>query len=284
MEIARVEHYDDRFYKITRNNRVDYYPSVTTKLGIIAKPFLASWRGDIGNREANLRMFEASERGTRIHSAWERLCKNGMVVFNDRRKPIYTKEDIERFEKEFEGNVDVIRYQDEMVDLCKLKEFISVFKLVIESSEFTVFSDTYREAGTIDNTFLIQGGDYYVNSKKPIRIRGGRYIGDLKTGSMIDDNAYMQTASYANAYEEMGLGKVDGTIILHTGSKSRMGIKGFSVEVREKDEMDQDFKDFRNASALWERKNKDLKPELFEFPSILTLKEVNKNGKSNTVK
>lgn len=93
--IDRVSWYDDRFYKITTREQPEgltcfeapnglfhvYLPSTTTKHGIINKPFLAKWRGDIGNELADKKMHESQDRGTRIHYALEVLFNGGTVEF-----------------------------------------------------------------------------------------------------------------------------------------------------------------------------------------------------------
>jgi len=273
-EVKMVEWFNDHWYKITKDGKSDYYPSVTTKLGIVAKPFLAKWRGDIGNREADMRLFEAQERGTRIHAAWEILTLGGLVVFNPPKRPLFIPEQIEEYKKKYNGLVEVVKYQEEMLQLSKLQKFLEIVKPLIQSSELTVYSDSNRDAGTVDNVMDIKSGEYPVNGKIPLRIPspGGRYIVDLKTGNSLDDNAFMQTAAYARCYEEMGLGTISGTLILHTGSSLKTGIAGLGVHLRTIDQVNQDYKDFRNVSSLWERKHKDDKPDTFEIPALITLK------------
>lgn len=277
VEVKTVEWFDDRYYKIIDGKLTDYYPSVTTKLGIVAKPFLAKWRGEIGNREADMRLFEAQERGTRIHAAWETLTLGGLVVFNPPKKPLFIPEQIEEYKKQFNGLVEVIKYQDEQLQISKLKKFLEIVQPKIQSSELTVYSTSNREAGTVDNVMDIKAGEYLVNGRTPLRIPGpgGRYIVDLKTGSTIDDNAFMQTAAYARCYEEMGLGTISGTLILHTGSSIKTGIAGLGVHLRTINEVNEDYKDFRHVSAMWERKHKDDKPETFEIPALITMKGEN---------
>lgn len=272
-EITTVEWFDDRWYKIAKKlGTFDFYPSVTTKLGIVAKDFLAKWRGDIGNREADLRLFEAQQRGTRIHSGWETICKGGAVVFNPPMRPNFTATDLEELSRKHTF-IEVVRYQDEMYQLTKLQRFLEVVKPKIIASELVIYSDQYREAGTIDNVFEIEAGEYLVSGRTPVVLQGGVYVGDLKTGSVFDDNAYMQMAAYANAYEELTSVRPVGTIGIHTGGKTKTGIPGLSVYARNRAEVDQDFKDFRSVSAIWERKHKDDRPEQFELPTVITMKK-----------
>lgn len=272
-EISTVEWFDDRWYKISKKlGTFDFYPSVTTILGIVDKPFLQRWRGDVGNREADLRVFEAQQRGSRIHSGWETMTKGGAVVFNPPMRPNFTATDLEELSRKHTF-IEVIKYQDEMYQLLKLQKFLDAVKPKIIASELVIYSDTYREAGTIDNVFEIEAGEYYISGRTPVVLQGGVYIGDLKTGSMFDDNAYMQMAAYANAYEELTSVRPVGTIGIHTGSKNKTGIPGLGVFPRNRAEVDQDFKDFRHAAELWKRKHKDDRPETFELPTVLTMKK-----------
>lgn len=277
VEVKMIEWFDSRFYKIKYQKEdveiCDYFASVTTKLGIISKPFLAHWRGSVGNREADLRSFEASERGVRIHSAWYSLTTGGAVLYNPFQNPNYSKEEIEKLQEEYLGNVSVVQYQDEMYDVFKLKRWLEIVKPKIILSEKTVYSLKNKDAGTLDNLMEIEEGKYLVSGKEPIHIPGGIYVVDLKSGKEVDENANMQTACYADCVEEMEIAKIEGTLILHTGSKVRNGIEGLSTILRNKDEMRQDYSDYRLASALWERKNADARPRVFEFPSLLTMKE-----------
>lgn len=275
-EIKQVEWFDDRYYKVNVSETdvpvYEYFSSATTKLNVVAKPWLARWKGDVGNREADLRMFEAGERGTRIHHAWYTLTTGGVVIFNPWQRPNYNQKEIEEMTDKAMGNLAVMQYQDEMWDVLKLKNWVDAVKPKIVGSELTVCSKICKDAGTLDNLMEIEEGDYEVNGAKAIHIPKGLYVVDLKTGSL-DEDAFMQLACYANCVNEMKLSEqlVSGTIILHTGSAVKKGIEGLSTVYHDQSELDKDFQDFRHAAALWERKNANAKPKIFEFPSLLVL-------------
>jgi len=285
IEIKMIQWFDDHFYKITYTvdgfEMTDYFPSATTKLGVVAKPFLAKWRGDIGNREADLRMFEASERGVRLHHAWYVLTTGGAVVYNPFQRPNYNEYELEKIMADNFGNVAVIRYQDEMYELYKLQRWLQVVNPTIIASEMIVYSIPNRDAGTTDNVMSIKEGEYMINGAKPLKLPGGVYIVDLKTGNVVDDDAFMQTACYAKCYQEMVKTEIVGTLILHTGSKVRSAIEGLSTLYRSKEQMEQDYQDYRLAAALWERKNGDSKPKVFEFPSLLNFRKDESNDKDS---
>jgi len=274
-EIKMIEWFDDHFYKISFDKESGkdsiYIPSVTTKLGIINKPFLARWRGDIGNREADLRVSEASERGIRIHNGWYVMTTAGVILYQPIGKENYSPEDVRSFTDTNGGNISIIRNQDEMFDLWKLQKWVGLVKPKFISSELPVYSLQNLDAGTLDNLVYLEAGEYAVNGSKPLKLPAGLYVIDLKSGKGVDDTAFMQTACYANCVKEMGLGECIGTLILHTQAQTRSAIEGLATLYRNKEQMDQDYQDYRLASALWERKNRDMKPRIFEFPTMLKI-------------
>lgn len=271
MQIKQIEWFDNRFYKVELHGQpTRFIPSVTTKLGIIDKPFLSKWRGDIGNREADMRVFEAAERGTRIHHAYDVLQKGGVIIYNPWNRPTYTKEEIQELEKN-NTLYSIVKYQDEMLQVYKLHQFIEIVKPKILLTEMTVVNLDENDAGTVDAVYEIKEGNYLVDGSKPLFIPGGIYVADLKTGKTVDKSAYRQTAAYLQAIKKMKLYEPIGTMILHTASKNRSGIEGFGVEIRNEKEALNDYKEYRLISDLWEIEHKDDYPKLIEFPSILKI-------------
>jgi hypothetical protein len=143
-------------------------------------------------------------------------------------------------------------------------------------AEKIVYDLENKDAGTADLGLFIKEGTYNVNGSRGLFIPGGSYICDLKTGSMVSDEAYLQTAVYLKCAEKMGLGRYAGTIILHTSSKNKSGIEGLSTLIRSGTDIDVDYKAYRLSAELWEWKNKDPEPRVFQFPSVITLKGENK--------
>lgn len=262
-EVKLIQYFDEHWYRrVLDNGEVKFYPSVTTKLGIVAKYGLDRWRGDIGNREADIRVGEAQNRGSRIHRAWQVYQNEQSVGFwrwqVDEEKP---KADF------------ILQDQGEYLDFLKLHSFTEIVKPKFLASEFILYSDKFGEAGTCDNIFGINEGTYMINGSKPLHLEAGIYIGDLKSGKEVYDEAFMQVASYIAMYGEMGLdkiwGAIKGALILHTNAKTRAGIVGFGVDVRTIEELREDFQDFRAVSKVWERKNKNASPKDFMFPQVI---------------
>ena len=271
VKIKMIEYFNQHWYKVELEDKtVKYFASVTSKLGIVNKPFLAKWRGDVGNREADMRMFEAAERGSRIHAAFDILQRGGVIIYQPWQNPAYTPEQLEEIKKE-NGLWAVVQYQDEFAELLKLKKFLDILKPKILMTESTVYSLKNEDAGTVDAVYQIEEGDYMINGMKPVHLKSGVYIADLKTGNVVDKNAYRQTACYAYCLKEMGLHDPIGTLIIHTGSSNRGGIRGLSTKVRTSEQMASDYREYRLASDLWLADHEDEQPETFEFPSLIKM-------------
>lgn len=272
-DIQLIEWESAHYYKVEVDGVVHYLPSVTTKLGIIDKGQLNRWRGDIGNREADLRMQEKADRGTRIHMAYETFLKGGTVIYDPWKRSQYTPEQVEEIKKQSKFFF-ALRNQDEMYDLYKLQRQFQLLRPRILAVEARVFDLENRDAGTIDNVMEIEGGAYAVSGSKPLILEPGIYINDLKTGSFLDDNVWLQLAPYGKMFEQQSGMAIAGALVTHTGAKTRSGIKGLQTLFRSREELlGRDYADYRHASSLWERKHKDEQPETFTFPSLIKIQQ-----------
>jgi len=275
VEIKQVSYFDEHWYKIfLDDDKEDFYPSTTTKLSVIDKPGLLRWYSSLGEREARKRMNEAADRGSRIHHAAQTMAQGGCVVFNDLKHPVYDGEEMFNLKKKYH-DLYVLEHQDEMLDVWKIKQFFSIVKPIILGCETIVYTTKYREAGTIDLVIKLKEDGVFegINGKDKLELSKGIWICDYKTGNIYDE-ARMQLASYGYMLTERHEDtKKDfqGALILHTGSKTRTGIPGFSAVKITKEELAEDWKDYRHTAAMWERKNKNAMPRMLDFPSLLTL-------------
>lgn len=270
-DVVLIEWFNQHWYKVTEGGQVRYLPSVTTKIGIIDKPQLARWRGDLGNREADLRMYDAATRGTRLHWAYATALKGGAVVYDPWQKPVYTDEGIAALKTEHR-ELAILRTQEEMWTISKLAEQFKRLHPQVLGVEETVWDVNANDAGTIDSIFNIEEGDYFISGRTPVHLGPGIYINDLKTGNFVDDNVWLQLAPYAVMYEKLHDVQVAGGLVTHTGASLKTGIAGLRTMVRSREELLKDYEDYRHAAKLWERTHKDARPETFEFPSVITLK------------
>lgn len=275
-----IEFFNSHYYKVSLpGGGVRYIPSVTTKLGIIDKPALTKWVGDIGWREANLRKYEAGQRGTRIHWAYSvMLSEGGAVVYDPWQKPVYTEEGMAELKKRFK-NVAILRTQEEMWDICKLAEQFKRLKPTVLGIEEMVYNLEENIAGSIDHIFSVEEGNYSIAGAKPLYLPGGIYIGDLKTGHYVDDNVFRQLAPYALCWEKKHGAQVAGALVTHTGSSIKTGVPGLKTIYRPRDVLfAKDLSAYKHAAALWDAEHEGEEPQTFEFPSLiqLNLKEPNR--------
>lgn len=110
-----------RYYEI--NGKL--YTSVTTALSVIRKPFLETWRGNLGNEEADRIRDEAADLGSQIHEWCHEIVKGG---------PIYCHPLVVAFSEWFNATV---------------KEVVL--------AEKPVWSDRYRYAGRPDLVAILKG-------------------------------------------------------------------------------------------------------------------------------
>lgn len=271
--VVMCDWFDAHWYRITKNGQDNYIASVTTKLSVERISPLEKWRGEIGNREADLKMYEAQNRGKRIHYAMEVFLKGGVILYNPWSRPTYTEEDIKKMNAEANGMVVVLREQDEMLDVWKLQQFFEIVNPKILHSEKIVYSIEKDIAGTLDIAMEIEKGSYPVNGSKPLVIpKTMTVVADLKTGKVVEDKVWRQLAPYCYAYEEMGLGKPLGAMVLHTGATTRGGIAGLSVKFATKEELPPYLDDYFHLAAIWKRNNENAGPKIFSFPTKIQRK------------
>jgi hypothetical protein len=254
-ELETIQWFDDKFYKrLFPNGKIDYYRSSTTVLGIIEKPFLRQWYGDLGTELAQYRSKLAKERGSLIHQGIYDLLQ-GKGQSGDAWK------------------------QEDYYQLWNFTEFWNSLNPTLLGNELQVFSDKHRVAGTLDLLTTINKSNFnleYLEKQYGKRyleqfedFENGIYVGDVKTGNM--DWAYhLQTASYAMmAIEQEFIKSEDfkGTYIIQTRADNKLGWK---LHIRNKTEAQEDLKGFMSALFLANMKGEE-KPKIFEMPNKIKL-------------
>lgn len=248
----QVDWFDQHYYKVG----TEFYPSVTTVLNAAPKWFLANWRGDVGNAEADRIMRDAQRHGSNVHRYLNHLLKGGAIVYQG---------------DAFGSEVIVCHDQNEYLHLLKVVEFLNIVKPRVLMSEEIFWSDEHGFAGTMDLLLDIDGGEYAVNGAKPLPLEEGVYIADLKTGKSVSNEAFWQTAAYAQALKEQTGLDVKGTLILHTQSTNQRGIEGFGVKMRNEEEVKLDFDNFLKVFEVWKISPNPSKPKIFQMPKAIKL-------------
>lgn len=259
-KLGKIEYFDDRFYKlisisaattkfIKEKHGIDasknpiYLPSSTTLLGLIVRPYLLGWYGDVGTDTAKYRSEKAKQLGSHIHELAKTLFEGGKLLASDFK-------------------------QEAWVQVYRIQQWFESFKPEIVWTEHTVYSLEHFYAGTLDLCIELKGGKYDTGYDKPIELPQGKYILDLKTGKSIDRLYYYQLASYKVAHEEMTGDKIVGTLILHTQADTK---RGWKIIYRNIKEIETDFEMFTSIARVWKVENKDLTPKVFELPGEIQL-------------
>ena len=184
----------------------------------------------------------------------------------------YTKQQEDELREKYGDKFVILRRQEEMLNVWKFKRWMEIVKPEILATEKILCDHEWKEAGTADLILKIKEGLYPVNGAKPLKIPGGIYITDHKTGKSPGDDSGLQLAPYLVMFEkETGL-TLAGGIILHYQAMTKAGIPGLATLLTGREELMEDYKDFRHVAALWERKNRNAAPRLLEFPSLISLK------------
>ncbi len=255
--ISKVDSSSGRFYSIPSTSEKIFYPSVTTILKTYFQSYLARWRGELGNQEADRLFIEAGEKGTLVHELFSDLV-NGLTL---------------HYKTTYDNSIPNKIIHDDyiFVQLYKLQQFFEIVKPKIILNEAMLYSNKYKYAGTLDLLLKVEGGTFLINGRNPVTIKSGIYLADIKTANNIFPNYHWQTAAYAKATIERKLVRsITGTMILHTKSKVKNGIEGFSCIVRDKKQMQEDFKNFLKVKSIYDI-DAPQEPAVYQFPNSLNI-------------
>lgn len=272
---VQVDWFDEHYYKILNpNGTEEFFPSVTTILQVSPKPFLYRWRGELGNEEADRKKAEGAERGSNIHFACDILKQGGAVVLMQGNKAKYTDAELAEIKKKHNGLIALIWDQFEYLQIFRYLQMLNELKPFNIISEHTIFSLKHRYAGTLDEMYYLEAGNYNINGSKPLKLDTGTYIADIKSSKTITDDAFNQLAAYWVAQEEMSDQQIDGALLIHTNAQTKSGIEGLSVKVISRPEMEEYFDQFLKLFEVWKIKPSPAHPKVFSMPNQLIYKPV----------
>ena len=228
---------DSRFYR--RNGK--YYPSVTSILNYFPKnQFFHSWLKDVGHNSDIIAAKAASE-GTQVHDAVEAFLNGEEVQWIDEHGTA-------------KYNLDVWKM------ILRFADFWNTHKPELIATEYHLFSDEHEFAGTAD---LV------------VRLMDSLWLIDLKTSNSLHTSYDLQLSAYATAWNETHNEKITRTGILwvkaNTRSEGKGGkIQGKGWELRVIDDIETNFKMFKNVQEIYKLENPDHKPATETLP--LTIK------------
>jgi hypothetical protein len=224
---------DSRFYR--RND--EYYPSVTSVLNYFPKnQFFHTWLKDVGHN-SDIIASKAANEGTQVHTAVDAFLNGEEITWIDEYGNA-------------KYNLDVWKM------ILRFADFWNTYKPELIATEYHLFSDEHKYAGTAD---LI------------VRLFDNVWLLDLKTSNSLHTSYDLQLAAYAQAWNETHDEKVTHTGILWVKSNTRSEGKGGKIqgkgwELKFVNEIDTNFKMFKNIYEIYKLENPDFKPVTETLP------------------
>ena len=165
-----------RYYVTPEGNE---YPSITTVLSPRGKEGLMKWRKRVGEKVANHICNKAATRGTKVH----KMCED------------------------FLNGEDMTHHKKDFLPYClfnelKDKTFDNINEVI--GQEVTLYSDKYKVAGRTDLIAEYNGELSIVDFKTSTNERKDSY----------NENYYIQTAAYAEMFEELTGQPINQIVIL----------------------------------------------------------------------
>ena len=228
-KITRINRPSGRFYQVEGFD--ESFPSVTTVLGVIAKPVLIPWA-----RDAALD-FVRKALGERIGGMALTPEWVDEVIEEGRRRPDEVKTKAGDFGTQAHILIDAVLKGEKPQIPPELDPLMASFDawrkaagLDVRFTEQMVYSAKYKYAGTLD----------------ALAYRGDRVVAlDWKTSNGLYPEYALQVAAYAKALEEMSGEVVQEAWVV------RLDKRTLQVEVRQVQDMDTAFIAFRAALYLW---------------------------------
>lgn len=231
---------DQRFYR----RGEEYYPSVTSVLNYFPKnQFFHSWLKDVGHNSEIIANKAAGE-GTQTHSAIERFINGEEISWID----------------EF-GNA---KYSLEVWKMIlKFAEFWNTHKPELIATEYHVFSDVSKYAGTVD---LV------------VRIDKKLWLIDIKTSNSLHTAHNLQLAAYAMAWNETHTDPIEETGILWLKASTRSEGKGDNIQgkgwqLKQIGDVLVNFRMFQNVYEIFKLENPNYRPMTESLPTTIKIAE-----------
>jgi len=125
-EESRVVYNDLRYYTIAFEDKLVYYPSVTTVLNVFPKEFIHEWREAVGKDVANATTNQALAKGSRVHNALEELIQGKKIICNPYGMKYFSDEEIQSFRKY--NNTHELTSPVEYMEVLKVVQFLEKTK------------------------------------------------------------------------------------------------------------------------------------------------------------
>lgn len=280
-DVKQIQYFDTRYYKVQFEHKKQlveaFFPSVTEILNAYPKPFLAHWRGEVGNDRADQIVADALKLGSFIHYGAETLAKGGAVLFHPLQGSLYNEDDLNKLQKEH-GELVLCRHQEEYVQLYRIWQFFNAVSPTKIDTEQTVYSVKHQYAGTLDLLLWIEEGDYAIAGSKPVHLETGYYVGDYKTGKGVSFTYLLQLAAYMEAAmegsDELRKHLKGGLIIHPNNNQTKNGIEGLKTTIVSRADQPEYFQGFMKTYEVYKLEKPVPTPKEFSMPSVLTYKPI----------
>lgn len=228
---------DQRFYR--RNNK--YYPSVTSILNYFPKnAFFHTWLKDVGHN-SDIIAGKAANEGTQTHNAIEQFLLGKELIWIDSKGKAQYPLDVWKM-------------------ILRFAEFWKREKPELISTEYHVFSDKYKFAGTTD---II------------CRMDGKIWLLDIKTSNHLHTTMDLQLSAYVKAWNEMHNECIEEAGILWLKSKAHKEnnkkVQGKGWELKPIEDINKSFDMFMKIYDVYNMENKNTKPYIESLPTSIKL-------------
>jgi hypothetical protein len=275
--IEKVEYFDDHFFKVklVGDDQPRSLTAVTTYLNAYPKPWLPHYRGMVGNREADIAMHEAMDKGSRVHYGCYMVNTGGAVLFepplwkNPSEQLVENNRFVRRQLDAIGWKHTTMQHQDEMLCVWRWRRVLDTITSHNRGAEVVLVNPEHDYAGICDNVRYIEGGAYSISGAKPLELPEGLYVIDFKTGKAGRDHK-LQLAAYAFAWERMFPdAPIVGTLTVYLDASTKTGIEGVSIEYQNREQVEYNFQSFKHVQAIWKLENPNAAPKEFEFPALV---------------
>jgi hypothetical protein len=229
---------DSRFYRREGN----YYPSVTSVLNYFPKnQFFHSWLKDVGHN-SDIIASKAAGEGTQVHTAVDNFLNGQEITWIDEYGNA-------------KYNLDVWKM------ILRFADFWNTHKPELIATEYHLFSDVHKYAGTAD---LV------------VRLFDNIWLLDLKTSNSLHTSYDLQLAAYAQAWNETHDEKVTHTGILWVKANTRSEGKGDKIqgkgwELKMVNDIEKNFTMFKNIYEIYTLENPNFKPVTETLPTSVKI-------------
>lgn len=227
--------FDQRFYK--RND--EYYPSVSTILNYFPKGrFFEDWIRDVGHN-SDFIASQAAEEGSQVHDAAENFTKGKEIQWLDAN-----------------GTAQYSLSVWKMI--LKFAEFWNRYKPKLIATEYHLFSDEHKFAGTAD---LI------------VEMNGEVWLIDIKTSNSLHTTHELQLGAYATAWNETHDVKITktGILWLKAATRTEKEYQGKGWQLKTVDEIEKNTEMFLKIYDIYRLENPSDKPIIMQYPTSIKI-------------